>query len=629
MLAALLALALLYLASVPHLLAGDAQEYTLMTIAVASHGTPEIRSSDIAAARPLMPAFGPSLDQLERDMAEPGGMPAGVFLRAPNSGQVQAIHFPAYSALAALPFKLLQLGGLPPLKCFQVVNLGFLLVLGMVLLRHFHSVTRALAALALFLLCGGMLYMNWSSPETMTAAALLSALLLYTGGAPVAGGVLAGLAALQNPTVVFFFGFAPLLRLLLAYRRARGLAAALRATLQARDLAGLAIGLALLALFPLFNWWQFGVPSIIAKVATDTTLIGAERLHSFYFDPNQGMLVGVPALALLLAALALAGRGQAAPYERPRRLLVLLACCALTLALALPTLAVHNWNSGAAGVMRYAFWAAIPLLFVLLWQLRRPGPWPRALMAGLMLAQALAMYNAGRYSHVEYSPLARWMLLHAAPWYNPEPEIFIERSNGNEVRMDPKASYRYPLTGEPLKTMYHRANLDIGAQLCGPGRDLVPTQAHTDSSRMWRYVDGPLQCDTAGVSSVRYALPHFQAAGAIKLGAGWSTPQAGGGEWDGVWSDAPHAHLTLTPQAGRKLSGMLVVGRYYDGNTQTRITINGKDLGWQRLQDLPLLPLPQTAQVEVEFEFDHPLQPPASQPDKRQLGIFLQQIAIQ
>jgi hypothetical protein len=251
------------------------------------------------------------------------------------------------------------------------------------------------------------------------------------------------------------------------------------------------------------------------------------------------------------------------------------------------------------------------------------------LVAGLMLTQALAMVNAQRYSHVQFSPLANWLLAHAAPWYNPEPEIFIERSNGDETRMDTKAAYRYPLTGAPLKTMYNRANLDIGSQLCGPGRDLVPSQPHTDSSRMWRYVDGPLQCETAGVSKVRYALTQFQAGTALKLGSGWSTPQAGGAEWDGVWSDAPHAHFTLTPEPGRKISGLLVIGRYYEGNTQTRVIINGKDLGWQRLQDLPLLPLPQTAKVEVEFEFDHPLQPPASQPDKRQLGIFLQEIAIQ
>ena len=293
----------------PAMPSGDFEEYAVMTVALAAHGTPAIGMDDVHRAQQLAPAFGAPYNALAEGMRANREVPRYGYQHGAGGG-LFAIHFFGYPALAALPFRLLQTAGMAPLKSFQVVNLSFVFVLGLCLFRLFGSAFKAAAGLILFMLCGGVLYWNWTSPECMSAAALLSGLILFSTGAPRAGGLLAGLAAMQNPPIALFAGFAPLMHAALHYRPQDGWRAALRNALRAPNLVGLLLLLALALLPILFSLWQFGVPSLIAKYSTSPELIGMNRMGSFFFDLNQGMLVGVPAL---LAALALWGwRGLAA-----------------------------------------------------------------------------------------------------------------------------------------------------------------------------------------------------------------------------------------------------------------------------------------------------------------------------
>ncbi len=492
------------LALFPPSYSGDVVEYSLETVALAAHGTPDIRMADLERGKALLPQLAEPFGLLERGMR--AGDPAlyAAFVRG-RAGKVYSVHFFGYPALAALPFKVLdRLGAAAPFKAFQVVNLGAVFILGLALQRFFGSGARALAGVALFLLCGGALYLNWTSPECMSAALLLAALLLFASEAPLAGAQLAGLAAQQNPTIVFFFGFAPLLLLVLRYRPGVGVAANVRGLLNRRYLLALGAGLAVAALPPLFNLYQFGTPNIIARLFSDPGLIGLVRLESFYFDLNQGMIVAVPGV---LAALAWSV--WRAPGRR-RAALVLLACAAFTLALALPALAVLNWNSGAQGVMRYAFWAAMPFLFALLLRLRGRARWPAAPLAALLLVQAACMANARSYSYVEFSPLARLALAHASSLYHPEPEIFAERSGHNDDYIVPDKVYAYRRGGQAIKTLVNAANPGAGALLCAGGA-LDPGNRYSDSTRGWRYIDGPVRCGPVGPAGKPFELDQLRA----------------------------------------------------------------------------------------------------------------------
>jgi hypothetical protein len=477
----LAALAVLFCLNQP-VLGGDMLEYTLDTVAIAHHGTPDIRLDDIARVRRLVPQLGWAFDPLEQDMRAGVKNVYPAFVRG-RGGDVFPIHFFGYPALAAAPLRMFEAAGIPPLKAFQAANYASIFVLGLAMLRFFRSGLRAALGVLLFLGCGGMLYMNWTSPECVSAASLLAGLLFWLGGAPLAGGIMAGLAAQQNPTIVMFFAFAPLVKLCVDWRGGAGLAANAKAQLTRAHVVGLAAGLAVFALPPLFNLVQFGVPNIIARKFSDPGLVSGTRLVSFFFDLNQGAIVALP--GVMAALLAWGWRRQWGPTA---------ACLALVLALILPALAVLNWNSGAAGVMRYAFWAGMPLVLALLLRVRAHGRWPPLLALWLVLAQAAAMVHAGSYSYVEFSPLARFVLAHAPDHYHPEPEIFAERMAGNDDYIQPDKVYVYRPPGLPPKALFNAGNRNAGAQLCGPGLTLAPGNRIVASSQDWRYLDGEPRC---------------------------------------------------------------------------------------------------------------------------------------
>lgn len=487
--AVLLALALLaagLLAKPKHI--GDFPEYGLMTVAIASHASPDIRLSDIEAARVLLPDWTGAFVTVADGMHANAQVPVpGFFLG--DDGKYYAIHYFAYSALAAVPYKLLQWLGLDPFRCFQVVNLASAFVLGLALFRLFGTGRRAALGVLAFLLCGGVLYWQWSSPECMSAAVLLAGLVLFATGAPLAGGLLAGLAAMQNPPVVLFCAFAPLLRLCVQDRAGPGIGLAFRQLLQPRYLTGLALTALLFVQPILYNLRLFHTPSIIARGATSPELINLNRLHAFFFDLNQGLLVGVPVVVLALAAWA---------WTRQARALALCATAgAFSVAMAVPALAAQNWNSAAAGIMRYAMWASMPLLFAFLWRLRLAPRWPAALVAVVLAGQALAMANARRYSALEFSPLAMRVIERAPGLYNPDPEIFYERLEHRERYPERERAYTYLANGVPVKTLYHTAGQSLGAQLCGPNAQLAPGHAYVDAGFGWRYLNGPPPCVSA------------------------------------------------------------------------------------------------------------------------------------
>lgn len=599
---------------------GDVVEYTLATVAIADHGSPAIRLDDIARVRALLPGtLDAPLDLLERGMRAGDQQLYAAFVRG-RDGDVFPVHYFGYSLLAAGPFKLFEALGIPPFKAFQAVNLAAVFVLALALRRFFGSEAKAWLGLGLFMLCGGALYLHWTSPECVSAALLLAGLLFYTAGAPLAGGVLAGLAGQQNPTIVFFFAFAPLFKLWLDYQRQPGFWGNLRAQLTRRNILGLAAGMAVFALPPLFNLWQFGVPNIIARLFSDPSLIGATRLASFYFDLNQGMIIGVPGLLLVLLLLLPRADGRARG--------VLLLAALLTLALALPALAVLNWNSGAAGVMRYAFWAAMPFAFALLVLLRRLPRWPGVLVAGLAAVQATAMVHAKRYDYVHFSPAAVRMLTYAPQYYHPEPEIFAERAGNHDNYIQPDKLYQLQRDGAVVKTLVHASNAHADQQLCGKGAALAPDLPVVPSARGWRYIDGPLRCVAGGLLQRSFQYEALRAGAPVALVAGWNPLEQNGPGWNGAWSHGARSRLQLRLDGGPAQS-IIIAGNYLAPNRETRVIVNGVDLGWHALDQSGPLALPAQARAAtLDIALEHAAPQAPGPHDPRPLAFFLREISV-
>lgn len=601
---------------------GDVMEYATMASAMAAHGTPDIRYEDLHAARKIIPAHGMHYDDLDagmRDLSRQLPMPG--FART-TEGEVFAIHFFTYSALAAIALTVLGALGLPASYAFVAVNLTAATVLGTALHRLFGSASRTTVGILLFFACGGILYWNWSSPEFASAAALLAALAFFCTGAPVVGGLLAGMAASHNPPIVFFAAFAPAFLTLMHFSEGASLRTSVRALNVPRIYIGAALCVTLAAAPFLFNLYQFGILSWITKMSTQPTLIGWPRLMSFFLDPNQGMIVAVPVLA---SALAVCGWRNMDRAQRHCHGLLLACTASFTFALSVPALSALNWNSAASGVMRYGVWSAMPLLFAFLLYLRAQKVFPRALVALVLASQALCMFNAKGYRWLEFSPVAHWLLRHAPAIYNPDPEIFFERLTMGETIPDTTAVYSYIADGRVTKTMYNTGGGGV-QHLCGPGSLLVTPSVNAGYGG-WRYFNGPTGCTSSE------KMDADTLARRRLLESGWSNVEHGGGTWNGVWSDGRKSRITLHPK-GRPGSAILrLTGHYFEGNHRTRLSINGTDLGWHVLdneQGIDISDVLDGSQstVEIELEHEQPGGPSPRVGDTRQIAYFLQQVEL-
>jgi hypothetical protein len=464
---------------------GDWPEYTTTAFAIASHATPDIRLADVRAAEAAFPDGKVYYEQIAAKIDAPQGVPELGFHRARN-GQLFAWHFFSYPALVAAPLVALEVSRVPPSKAFVLANWAFVLVLALSLRRLFKSASQAGLGTLLFVLTGGIGYCAWTSPEWACAAALLSALALYLSDAPILAGLLTAFAASQNPSMAAFIGFAPLLRFIVRWQRTVPLFEQVKRDIDWRHAVGLAVAAGGAVAPYLFNWWAWGVPSLIASRSTSMELIGADRLLSFLFDPNQGLIIGFPAIVIGLLAIVRARRD----------VLLAVAAFLFTLVLALPTLTTQNWNSAAAGVMRYAFWSGMPLLFVLLFVLvpRWRASW--ALAALVVIGQVVATYTATTYNYLQMSPLAKLVLAKAPQAYNPDPEIFVERTLHRDLMKHIAADEVVVFSTEDgisRKALVHEKHAASDAPLCGPGQHLNGYTV-SDAGGGWRYLNGPFQC---------------------------------------------------------------------------------------------------------------------------------------
>lgn len=602
-------------------LQGDIDEYTLMTIAFVNHQSPDIRFEDIRTAQKLLPDHAGLFQATADGMAEHKQIPKPGFYRAKNDS-VFAIHFFSYSALAAVPFYVFEKLGIPAFDSFLWVNLSFVFILGLSLYLFFENAKKASLALLLFVFCGGLNYLRWTSTEVMSAAALCSALLLYTTGRYLAACALVALASTQNPPIVFALAFMPLLRLAMTYQTSLTFFRNILNQCSLPIFLALALGCTGLLATMAFNWWAFGVLNIIVKLATNPALMGVERLISFFFDLNQGMVVGVLGIWLALIALLLRSR------LNWRWLVLSVVTVLFSLVLCAPALTAGNWNSGANGMMRYVFWGSMPYLFLFFYWLKQQKSSVYGIVILVLTVQVLSSWHSLSYRYVEFSPVAKFVMRHAPGWVNPEPEIFVERSlhqDGAIISSDRVVSFEE--NGVVHKTLFHAANVGIDQQLCGDGKMLgVGSQVSTIGNG-WRYLNGQHVCSRANTITYQSFLDTRM----IQFAEGWSGVEQGGGDWNGRWSDGDVSTIVIPVPAGEQVSAIRLLGHYFGKNTRTRVNIDGRDIGWVDLANAPVIPVQTNGpslKVELKHEYPHDKLSAPDYPDGRRLSIFLQSVII-
>jgi hypothetical protein len=621
---------LIFVAFAPSALRGDGIEYLLTTVGLANHHSMDIRVTDLDTfmeenAPPPSARAVETVRQMRSLLVAHSGGWIGGFAPGKN-GHYYATHFWAYSLLATPIFFILRFFNFDGLYAFPILNAFFVAGSIVYLLEWLGSQRRMLAIV--FVLCGMTFYLSWPGPEVMTSCCVFVACIAALRGTIGLSLLMLGLAATQNPSVSVAIP-------ILVSSRIFTSALFVRDSDHWQNLTrkDWAFGIAgvLLAAAP-FAWSQaiYGVPSLLARYTTSLSSITWGRFLSLLADLNQGMIVGIPGILIVLTFLV-----PIAIKREPRRATLIFGMCSLALVgMATPVLSVSNWNSGGVGAMRYAFWLGMIPVSVTIWCVAAAtDSTARLTTAALLLLQgvpliAFGIYG-GRASAVDFTSGAKWVMQNHPRFYNPEPEIFFERTIGQEAALDLNKAVVFPQVGAPLKLMRHWSNpTDMGG-LCGPKTTLrAASTVPVDFG--WEYLNHPFNCvpNRSTTSITLWKIQEQDQISSRVLGTGFAQPQGAG-----AWSQSTTAWLVI-PSNQRPASRIRVHGRYYPPQHLTTVEVNHTKLGDIDLSD-GIIPVPKQHRNDAVYlvKLTHPnARSPISygeSSDNRLLGFYVQIVGLE
>jgi hypothetical protein len=442
---------------------GDGYEYMCMADNWAHHGTPWFDQATIRSC--VVQVDG------RRDIT---------IFSVLNSGRTDTNHFWLLSLLAAPFVWVAHLFGLSVHYAFPLLHLALWLF---VLWKMLRVLGWARAACCVGILASSPLvfYIDKAHAEFFVCGGLLLAVMAVYGNRLIEAAAWLGIVSNQQTAMAVFA--AGLVAVWFWRERAwrsvspkwlRAIAALLTA-----------------APAPLYYLWRYHTPSLLGRLGyVDMKLISAHRAMSLYVDPDIGLFANWPlCLPLIAGTLAIA-----IFLRRKLTNLELLGGLSAFYLIVLPflTSAQVNWNSGATIHMsRYAlyFIPVISFCFVIaafrLGRYLLPGRQHPAvyltitLLAGLTIRPCYS-WNMARFMptnqgvYLSHTAIASWVYAHHPQWYDPVPEVFLERSTGTE---DP-----YP--------QFHAGTWAVGDLFC---RKLLLVRTSAELAGMKEF-DRPLGC---------------------------------------------------------------------------------------------------------------------------------------
>ena len=412
---------------------GDGFEYIYTAQAILNHATPDVRASDIIDAQRVLRTRNAHI-KIKRD-ARQG------FCQTP-SGKFYSRHFWSYSMMVAPVQWMLRRLGLNELRAFTLFNLLVFLTSVFVVVLFFPG-GRDCGGWRMFALLTAIspaqLYLAWPSPEVACASLMTCSLVAFARGAFPVSVLLSACASWQNPPCALFAAYAGI--------HCRG-------NWRQLVLGGLAGSCVLIP--PVFNWLTFGCLNIIeSQGAASWRFFSFERLWSFWFDLNQGLVVW-STLPVALFFFALSCR----MLRRRWNGMGIVAVAFLAVALCATTI---NWNAGNASVIRYSVWVYPLAAFYVTLAFRWNGLLSLALVCGAAAQAFLCDWPRGNTRYLFHNAAARAVLDHMPCLYNPEHEVFKDRSaHVNQAHDGP---YAYVLggrdEGEVRKVLM--SSSDVGA----------------------------------------------------------------------------------------------------------------------------------------------------------------------
>lgn len=533
---------------------GDGVEYLAMSMAFVRHGTPEIRPSDVRAI--LERNRGVGSDGLTTQVGEAwitamkdGASAYGLY---PSKASAYfSYHFWFYSLANALALYVLMNLAAPVYSSFLVTNGIFLIGLCITAsLWTTWRLRRRVLLVALCLTCGSTFYLGWTGPEIMCFALVVMGLIFLESRHFGVALACFAFAAQQNPPI----GFLAIGSVVLALR---GVLETWKDQhrVAVTQMVRLVPGAVVLIVSPLFYLLEYGTSNLIAKMGgASASFISAWRYRSLFLDANQGMIVAMPGLFVVLIALLVI----AAVRHQKRVLIPAVALIVVVMLMAVPVLTTTNWNAGEVIISRYAYWLSAPLIYacaLLADGALLSGAFSAA--AGLLIASqvvvlALLGVFGSAYFYVDFSPIATRLMERYPRWYSPVPEIFAERGTHVDGALGSRRGETFALVygGYVRSVLFDRSGVAAADALCN-ARGSPAFKGGVDGA--WAYRRPGNACPLAAADGF-YAVPNVPKV--LVVGAvnelndassyvsgdlpGISNPE----DW-GVWTNGQHATLPV------------------------------------------------------------------------------------
>lgn len=490
-------------------------------------------------------------------------------------------HLWFYSLLAFLCHQAAALVGLQlgAHASFLAVHWLLLSITAGLAYRHYRWQGAAVVALMVF---GSPVFwfVDKVHTEFLTVCTVLCALMLFRAQHYLAAFAFFAVAATQNPSFALVACLPLACRVF--FQRDRRLTSGEVITFVAFS--------ALILMHPLYYYSRYGV-------ATPTMLAGGmaagANLRNFYIwiiDPDLGLLPNWPLglLALITAGAVWLRTRQRTPLRWDRTWLLFLAgYLAINFYAHAST---TNLNSAATpGLARYALWY-LPLAFpVFLWlantcRVRSVGFYTALPVLVILLGVSLSLNDPRRSErHADPSLSSRLMQNRLPGWYDPPPEVFLERYSG--LGEGVHAANPKVLIGPDCRKMLVLQGADRHAALASGKCMFDPAKlAAWVNSAAFPPTPGPvayIRMPEARAALLRRTLAvgvHGMQTGADGLQyleSGWGASEA----W-GVWSDRARANLLIPCDAAQAQPYALGLTLRPFGRQPLAISTNGATL-WE------------------------------------------------
>lgn len=390
---------------------GDGFEYTYMTESFVQHKSPEQTVSDIAITQEKIKSQNPHINlRPER---------SGFYEN--NSGDKwYSYHFWLYPLIVAPVQQVTEFFHGNFLRAFSITNA--LLYLTMLWGIYLLSASDKKNLLVLLMAMSPLVpYIIWPHPEVFSASLLAMALVFYFRKNLQMSILLSGLAACQNPPIMFFTVWCGCLYLWQVYKKYKN-----THSFDFREFVITGLCAIPLLLSPLFYFINYSVPNLIMGVGgSKSEFINFGRFFSYLFDLNQGLIVysGL----LLFVFLYLVIKNIISRNFKYFELVV------ISIFVIMGSLTTTNWNCGQTSVIRYVVWMYPLMVFYVVYSIdfTKKKLLSYLLVANMFIICCAQSWFKGDDRYIWHNIIAKTVLSNYPVLYSPEHDIFVFRTLHN------------------------------------------------------------------------------------------------------------------------------------------------------------------------------------------------------